>query len=73
MGSYGCDHQTLDSDGEDAAHEKAGAKGSVKGGSQSGAEKLSFADGSSDGELVEIPDQESETTQKKGEETAVVK
>lgn len=57
--------QALDSDGEEAARE--GARGSKPKNSdpKSGLIKSAASEGSSDGELVEIPDQESDAVHKK--------
>ena len=66
-----CFLQALDSDGEETAREGPGGSKSKSDESASGEDKApgsnipAISEASSDGELVEIPDQESDTAQKK--------
>lgn len=50
--------QALDSDGEETPRESAGASKSKKASDEGGLSKPAISEASSDGELVEIPDQE---------------
>lgn len=60
--------QALDSDGEETAREATGGIKAKKASDEekaSGSNKPAISEASSDGELVEIPDQESDTAHKK--------
>lgn len=63
----------MDSDGEEAAQEGSGSNRTKRSGGASGAEitlesnKPAISEASSDGEMVEIPDQDSDTAHKSAE------
>lgn len=63
----------MDSDGEEAAQEGLGSNRTKRSGSASGAEitlesnKPAISEASSDGEMVEIPDQDCDTAHKSAE------